>query len=168
MPVKLNQKWSVQNISILAWVSCCISNFKSWIPIEIKNCSFTFLDSYLKSRKFLKKSWFLTAEILELFKILDSCLTIFLKIPNSWFLSRPLENHLALLWFVWCAKNVLGFWEEKNRAKVEIDSNKQLSIWWLSSSVANNRNNAHLVLKKCFFAQIFQLYWKRNREIFQL
>ena len=85
-------------ISILAWIFSLVLNFKSWLPLEIKNCCFTFLDSCLKSRKFENKSWFLTAEILELFRILDSCLTPFLKISNSWFLSRPIKLNLALLW----------------------------------------------------------------------
>ena len=49
----------------------------------------------------------MTAEILELFKILDSCLIQFLKIPKSWFLSRPLKNHLALLWHKWgCMRSI--------------------------------------------------------------
>ena len=46
----------------------------------------------------LEKFWFLTAEILELLRILDSCLNQNLKDLNSRFLSWALKIHRAVLW----------------------------------------------------------------------
>ena len=94
---KFKERVFFWNILILAWICCLFPKFKSRLPLEIKNFDFPFLDSCLKSRKLEKYSWFLTAEILELLKILDSCLNQDLKVLDSWFLSRPLKIHLALL-----------------------------------------------------------------------
>ena len=94
---KFKERVFFWNILILAWICCLFPKFKSRIPLEIKNFDFPFLYSCLKSRKLEKYSCFLTAEILELLTILDSCLNQDLKVLDSWFLSRPLKIHLALL-----------------------------------------------------------------------
>ena len=108
---KFKERVFFWNILILAWICCLFPKFKSRLPLEIKNFDFPFLDSCLKSRKLEKYSWFLTAEILELLKILDSCLNQDLKVLDSWFLSRPLKIHLALL----CNVLLIFDWKEKIR-----------------------------------------------------